>query len=316
MDVSIIIPNYNNALFIEECLKCCVNQITDLNAEIIIVDDHSTDTSWDLLCKYQTNHSRVIRIFKNPKKGACSARNYGYNKSSGKYIQFLDSDDILSKDKLKKQLGALKNADKSFVANCGWIHFDDTPEIEKYKRQLVDKTYTTPINWLLDSWNGGGMGQTGCWLIPRELIEKAGGWDESLLKNQDGEFIARIICNAVEIEFCHEVFAFYRKPTKGNVSSNLTKDAVASALESYKSYEYILRVEDSKRIRTAIAKNYNSFIYSYYNRYPELVSKAKRHLSDLGENIDVPFSNRVIRNLALVLGIHNTMKLRNILRGY
>ena len=309
LKVSIIIPNYNS-LHIEECLKSCIDQRLN-EFEIIIVDDNSTDDSWETICRYQHKYSSILKTYKNPSKGACSARNFGFKKSTGKYIQFLDSDDMLSSGKIQTQLRVLLENQNS-VANCGWIHFIDTPFESDYKKQLIDINYDQPINWLVDSWNGGGMGQTGCWLIPRKLIEKSGLWNEILLKNQDGEFMSRVLSHAKGIKFVENVYALYRKPSAQNVSKNKSNQAIKSLLKSYKLYEKVLEIENSDRVKFALAQNYNSFVYAEYNNHPVLVDKAIKYIRDLDEKVNIQFSNIFIKMIYQIIGLHNTMKLRKI----
>ena len=264
-----------------------------------------------------TKYPNIIRTFKNSSKGACSARNFGFKKSKGKYIQFLDSDDMLSSGKIQTQLRVLLENQNS-VANCGWIHFIDTPFESDYKKQLIDINYDQPINWLVDSWNGGGMGQTGCWLIPRKLIEKSGLWNEKLLENpnDDGEFMTRVLSYSSGIEFIVNVFVFYRKPSANNVSKNNSKQAMKSLLQSYKLYEHVLEIENSKRVKSALAQNYNSFIYREYNNHPVLVDKAIKYIRDLDEKVNIQFSNIFIKMIYQIIGLHNTMKLRKLIKGY
>ena len=94
-DVSVIIPVYNTEKYLSRCLDSVINQ-TYKNIEVICVDDCSTDNSLQILKKYQRKDSR-IKIFKTLKNsGGCSTpRNIGIKKSSGKYIQFIDSDDYI-----------------------------------------------------------------------------------------------------------------------------------------------------------------------------------------------------------------------------
>lgn len=97
--ISVIIPVYNIDKYLEKCLESVSNQIYK-NIEIIIVDDGSTDSSSDIYERYaQIDHR--FRIFKKTNGGLSSARNFGINQSSGKYVYFLDGDDRLPIDSLK-----------------------------------------------------------------------------------------------------------------------------------------------------------------------------------------------------------------------
>ena len=91
---SIIIPVYNSQKYFSNCLKSVISQNFS-NYEIIIIDDASKDKSKKIYKSYSKNSSK-IKIVKNKKNlGVSISRNKGIKKSSGKYIIFLDSDDVL-----------------------------------------------------------------------------------------------------------------------------------------------------------------------------------------------------------------------------
>lgn len=117
--VSIIMPSYNTAGFIEETIESVLNQ-TYTDWELIIVDDCSSDNTDEIIKKYLSDER--IKYFKNEKNsGAAVSRNKALSEAKGKWIAFLDSDDLWSKDKLEKQV--------SFMAKNGY-HFSYTNYIE------------------------------------------------------------------------------------------------------------------------------------------------------------------------------------------
>lgn len=101
--VSIITPSYNSAKFIKDCINSVVSQ-TYKEWEMIIVDDCSTDDSREVITKYAKNDNRIKVILLDENVGAAVARNIAIKESEGKYIAFLDSDDLWKKNKLEKQL--------------------------------------------------------------------------------------------------------------------------------------------------------------------------------------------------------------------
>ena len=92
--ISVIIPVYNTAKFLRQCLDSVVTQ-TLHDIEIICIDDGSTDASLDILNEYAENDSRIT-ILTQQNKGAGAARNAGMRAAHGEYIHFLDSDDMIS----------------------------------------------------------------------------------------------------------------------------------------------------------------------------------------------------------------------------
>lgn len=91
--VSVIIPVYNGAEFLEGCLRSVMNQ-TYRDIEIIVIDDGSTDESYEICQNLQREDPR-IRLFTQPNSGVSVARNKGIQEASGQYIMFVDADDFL-----------------------------------------------------------------------------------------------------------------------------------------------------------------------------------------------------------------------------
>ena len=108
--VSIITPTYNTEKFITETLKSVQNQ-TYQNWEMIIVDDCSKDKTVEIIHDYMENDHRVHLIQLNKNSGAGVARNAALKDAKGKYIAFLDSDDLWKPEKLSKQI-MFMNAEK------------------------------------------------------------------------------------------------------------------------------------------------------------------------------------------------------------
>ncbi|MAO72355.1 MAG: glycosyl transferase [Flavobacteriales bacterium] len=111
--VSIITPSYNSSKFIEDCINSVISQ-TYLEWEMIIVDDCSNDDSKTLIEKYSKKDNRIKTIFLEENVGAAEARNIAIKESKGKYIAFLDSDDLWKNNKLEKQLDFMSKNDIAF----------------------------------------------------------------------------------------------------------------------------------------------------------------------------------------------------------
>jgi len=152
--VSIIIPTFNREKYISETLDSLLSQ-TYADWECIVVDDGSTDTTVDLVSKYLED-SR-FSFYHRPNemlKGANSCRNYGFLKSNGTYIKFLDSDDILTPDCLEKQVAILKsNQNIKVCFSYGRYFNDSTKELEEFWSRNKDYSdyllghITNQIRW-------------------------------------------------------------------------------------------------------------------------------------------------------------------------
>ena len=109
--VSIITPSYNTEKFIDKTIKSVLNQ-TYKNWEMIIVDDCSNDNTDNIVANF--NDSRIKYIKNNKNSGAAVSRNRALKEAKGKWIAFLDSDDLWMPNKLEKQINFMKNNGYSF----------------------------------------------------------------------------------------------------------------------------------------------------------------------------------------------------------
>lgn len=112
--ISVIIPVYNTAQFLSTCIKSIINQ-TFQKLEIIIVNDASTDNSIHICNKFKEEDNRIILIDKKQNEGVEKARYDGILASKGEYICFVDSDDWLEKDALKRMYDKALETDADYV---------------------------------------------------------------------------------------------------------------------------------------------------------------------------------------------------------
>ncbi|WP_157662439.1 glycosyltransferase family 2 protein [Polaribacter sp. SA4-10] len=311
--VSIIIPAFDASKFIVETIDSAMQQLHK-NIEIIIIDDDSKDNTWDIIKSCKDKHPDLIRIFKNKRKGACAARNYGFELSTGDYIQYLDADDILHPSKIENQLQLFEQFGDEIIVSGYWGRFYNTIDTVKWGNQVINKNYDAPVNWLIDSWNGNGMGQTSIWLTTSRLIESSGPWNEKLLINQDGEFFSRVLLNAKAIKFCEGAKVYYRSGNLNSITrkNNFGEFKAISLLHSYNLYEsnckdYI----DSNRLKKGLANNYMNFIYEFYPLFPKLLKSSEDNFYSLGFKKMWPVGGYRFKKLANMIGFKNALVIRN-----
>ena len=130
---SVIIPAYNAENFIEQTVKCVMNQ-TYKNLEIIIVNDCSKDNTLDIIKEMQAKDERIIVEDFKDNVGVNEARNKGVIISGGEYIAFLDADDLWREDKIEKQLAAIKDNNAVLCCTgCGFVNEQGNPMTSKHK---------------------------------------------------------------------------------------------------------------------------------------------------------------------------------------
>ena len=277
--VSIIIPTFNRADLIISTLESVKNQTYD-NWECLIIDDNSTDATFDRVAKFTNNDSRFKFIKKASefKSGASVSRNIGLTLSSGKFIQFLDSDDILAENKIEQQLNILLLNDKFSIVVCKWELFDDTiEEIKVFKQKSDYMSFEKPLDYFNLIGQHGGFYPPESFLVSKELINFSGYWNENITLNDDGEFFFRLLSNSKQIIFCDQTHVYHRrsKLNGDNLSLLNNKSKAKDLINSWRIIEAIF-----------IAKfdNHNS---SYINKKKEAVyneiKKTYRNL--ISENI-------------------------------
>lgn len=136
--ISVIVPVYNSEKYISKCIEAIINQ-TYKNLEIILIDDGSKDKSEEICKKYQEKFKEIIKCHSIPNSGPSKARNYGIDNAKGKYLIFLDSDDIIENDYIEKMLEHIQNYD---LVICGYnlIKVDKKENIKiNMPTQIIDK---------------------------------------------------------------------------------------------------------------------------------------------------------------------------------
>lgn len=234
--VSIIIPLYNAEDYIETCIQSCLNQSYQ-NIEIIVVDDGSSDSSLKKVKNFEVCNLKIILQENN---GASAARNCGLRIASGKFIQFLDSDDFLSHDKIEAQIDCLKFSE-DYLCLCNTIHFYDGEDYQhkKPKKEWYNSDFDG-AEFLIRLYSASeanpddaGMVQPNAWLIPRKIIDLAGNWNEELTLDDDGEYFCRVILASQGIKFSPEGYNYYRKfQDQKNLSSQKTLQSLKSLVNS------------------------------------------------------------------------------------
>jgi glycosyltransferase involved in cell wall biosynthesis len=271
MLVSVIIPCYNAERWIDEAIHSALNQ-TYSPVEVIVVDDGSSDGSWK---KIQEFGSRVIAET-GPNRGGSAARNRGFVLSRGDYIQFLDADDYLLPKKIPRQVAFLE-ASGADVVYGDWRHEHFLPDGSSQLEEIaVSGAQADVLSALLSGW----------WVAPaallfrRHVLEKTGGWDESLAAAQDRDLFISIAMTDAKIAYQPGCYSIYRRYGHDTVSTGsrmrwldnhcrvLDKAAAAlNAAERMKS-EY----------RRALASSYFHLARNYFDRdrkkYRETMEKV------------------------------------------
>ena len=153
--VSIIMPSYNTAKYIKNSIESILNQ-TYKNWELLIVDDCSTDNTDEIVSAYLSDDR--IKYLKNEKNsGAAISRNYALREAKGKWIAFLDSDDVWHPEKLERQIAFMEETGYKFTCtdymiqlNGVWLPYVYYSPEKVTKRKMKDYCYFSTITVIYD----------------------------------------------------------------------------------------------------------------------------------------------------------------------
>lgn len=129
--VSIICPSYNSSLYISKTIESVISQSYS-NWELLIVDDGSTDMSYDVIMKYAQIDKRIICFKFNENRGVAHARNFALEKANGRYIAFIDSDDLWLNFKLDLQISFIQEHGIPFTYSSYFVINDSSDVIAKF----------------------------------------------------------------------------------------------------------------------------------------------------------------------------------------
>jgi len=184
--VSVIIPVKNRAALLRKTLDNLLSQSQPPH-EIIVVDDHSTDEIKLVIFDYITD----CIFLNNEGKGPGAARNLGLSVATGDFIQFFDSDDLMTKGKLEAQAKALEfsGADMAYgpyvqaeETKDGWIQKDVVMQWNALPNSL------NLTEWMLRGWNA----ITQACMFRREFLNGIPAWDEQLITHEDYLYLFRL----------------------------------------------------------------------------------------------------------------------------
>lgn len=213
--VSIVIPNYNCGDFLAECLDSVIAQ-DYRNLEIIVVDDGSTDNSKHVLISYIDR----IRLISTANQGAAAARNVGISNAKGKFIAFLDSDDVWEPNKIDLQVKKMV-AEGCDLIYCSGKDFNANEKSGK----IIEAKYAGNCYPYFKEFPARSIIVLGCSgaLLRSSLLQKSGYFDETFLgAAEDWDFFRRY-CKYAKVDFLPLILVHYRRH-EGSIMSRPTID--------------------------------------------------------------------------------------------
>jgi glycosyltransferase involved in cell wall biosynthesis len=304
--VSVLIPCFNAQKFIAETLESVLSQ-TWPNIEVIVVDDGSQDSS---ALEVERFASRGVRLLKQANRGAGVARNTALRASDGAFIQFLDADDIISPSKIETQLRRLIEYPGA-VASAEWGRFRDSPAQVCWNPEPVWQDMS-PLDWLAVSRSEGlGMLFPALWLVSRQIIDRAGFWNESLSLGDDSEYFTRVILNSRRVLFCAGARCYYRSGARGSLSGTKTFEGFRSAFRVIDLCEtHVLARENSERMKRGTSLMWQHLAHACYPYHPGIAEQALERARRIHSVTISPDGGPAFRLLSRAVGWRAARKLQ------
>lgn len=258
MFVSIIIPCYNQAEFIEETLLSVFNQ-EHKQWECLLIDDGSTDNTADIFKKWTGKDNRFC-YYKKDNNGVSATRNFGLRKAKGEFIQFLDSDDLLAADKISLSLKSIHEHEVDIVCT-NYLMFSKSIANTRPPFSQLEKFEFNFYN-LARYWNDGFTVPIHCWLFKAALLENV-QFPEGLSAQEDWVMWLRIFQNSPKTYFISKHLAFYRINPNGRTNTGSFFKETLQAIDYMKHYA---NDTDHQMLYEAVIMRYNSGMLYWKNR--------------------------------------------------
>ena len=208
--VSVILPTRNRARMLKRAVTSVLAQ-TYTDFELIIVSDGSSDETEAVVAGFGDQRLRFLKHAKA--RGASAARNTGLKVTHGKYIAFIDDDDEWTSNKLELQLPLLQASPSNVGLVYSWMDYLQDGRVYSTRKPVLRGSVLSKI---LDR---QGVGTCATLMVKREVLDVVGGFDESLPRGNDGDFIRRV-ARHFQVDYVPEVLCHVHTGHHDRISVN------------------------------------------------------------------------------------------------
>lgn len=271
--VSIIIPHFNRSILLEQTIESVLAQ-TFKEWEVIVVDDGSDKLEFDKIKQYENGQNIKVLQRLTGTKGPSGCRNLGAKMAKGKYLLFLDSDDLLAPFCLGQRVAIMEEDDKVQLGIFKMLEFNKTPGDSNnvYNKDIPSSDWTGSFVRNENPWN------VTCPIWRKETFDNINGFDEEMLFMEDPEIHLRIINIAnAQIKTCYDKPAdcYYRVNHVDDTKKNFYYNSILYRILFYKKilfgkYPQSFIAECAVDIKIGIYSLIRTFLFSRKNKYPSL----------------------------------------------
>lgn len=244
--ISIIIPVYNVAKYLLECVQSVLNQ-TYTYFEVLLIDDGSTDSSKELCDELGTKDSRV-KVFHKKNGGLSSARNYGMDKAEGEYIIFLDSDDYWIENNILSLFLKKLQTENLDVVSAEYVYVDEkSNRLFKYSQRKVHLNLKEQVLGSYEMMKYVINGKFFSWLFmfKKDSIENL-RFDEKRRFQEDIDFAIKVFSKNLRCGYLPIPFYAYRQRERSIMSTHRVSNLQGSFTLCDVFHEYAYKVEDKR----------------------------------------------------------------------
>jgi glycosyltransferase involved in cell wall biosynthesis len=305
----VVIPAYNAATYVPETIASVAQQ-SFRKIELIIVDDGSTDGTRSVIEACALCLPFKVTIISQQNRGRSAARNLGCQLATGRWVQFLDADDVLVPDKIEIQLSVAETCGEADVIYSPWQHaqsINDSP-LTPLGSLIVPAIGERPWIGLLDDSN---YLLPGSYLVRRKIVSAIGGFDETMHGPEDTDFLLRVAFSRARFRIApaNRPLFLYRNPdvnrpvgTPGKYDTPEALKNRIKMLERLKAHVQTIHHGALPRPeREIILRDYTRMLRSTFQRdrllFREILSLAKAI-----EPRFVPRSSKQMRVVSWLLG--------------
>ena len=277
--VSIIVPIYNTEKYLKKCLNSLINQ-SEEDIEIILLNDGSTDSSEKIIKSYKDER---IKYIKKRNTGIGSTRNMGIEMATGEFLMFIDSDDYISIDCVKKMYEKAKN-DKCDIVVSDYSEDHGSYQIRKTIVPFPD-TSLKDMPSLINEINLGPCNK----IYKRSLFKDKENRFEEKLKYEDAPFVCKMFLNAKKIGKVNEYLSYYviHEKSETTVRDERIFDIlkISKIIIDYMSkYDYMKKALINLIIMILTDYNIQQRYIHNRNKRNEFIDKSFKMLDELDKN--------------------------------
>ena len=318
--LSIFIPAFNAEKFLADTIDSLLSQRLS-EYEIVICDDGSTDGTARIASAYSDLNPH-IRYIQQSRMGAAAARNAAFSISLGRWVIYFDADDLIKPGSLAAMMQKAQLYPEEIVF-CRWSKFIGNPAVLTRGPMLFTSDLPGDL-WLERVFCRDYPTYPGCFILPRRLVERYGGWNEELSFQDDMEFYARIVSRTRTMRYCGEALFFcYRDGVPGSLSKTSGRRSSKSQWQATNlAVQHLLNASNTSSARSAGARQLMLVSYAQFLAALDISKKAEALAQKLASqlalaSLDTQASTTMRRVLQIITWMAGfAVKSHALIRGF